>query len=329
MKKTLFFVGYNFFALIVLLFISELAVRLIKPEISVKGTTKSIIADSLYYSTHGLRPLSSGTTNGASVSVDQYGYRKSSTKIDTSKASCLFLGDSVTFGIGVEDDSTFSAIVHSQIDSLNILNPSASGNNINSYWDIFRCLVIENRHNLKISRVSLFWALNDVYTNVPDFEMPGGKLRYFFSDFITFIRIHSRLYHFVKTVAFDRPKSYYLFDKSFYNIEHPEFQNAIKKIYQMNDFCSERKIAFDIILLPYEYQLREGYFTPQNLMTEVLQNKMSVQEPFQNKRDKVSNFKAYFLYGDGIHFSTFGHRYIAKFLIDYFVNAREIGKFTS
>ena len=97
----------------------------------------------------------------------------------------------------------------------------------------------------------------------------------------------------------------------------------------MNDFCSERKIAFDIILLPYEYQLREGYFTPQNLMTEVLQNKMSVQEPFQNKRDKVSNFKAYFLYGDGIHFSTFGHRYIAKFLIDYFVNAREIGKFTS
>ncbi len=318
MKKASLFVGYNFFVLVALLFLAEFATRVVKSEISIKGTTRSIIVDNLYNSTHGLRALSSGTTNGAAVSVDQYNFRKSSAKIDTSKASWLFIGDSVTFGMGIEDDSTFSAIVHSQADSLNILNPSASGNNINNYWDIFRCLVLGNRHNLKISRVSLFWCLNDVYTNVPDFAIPGGQVRYFFSDFITFIRIHSRLYHFVKTLAFDRPKSYFLFDNSFYDIENSEFQNAIKTIHQINESCSDRKIAFDIVLLPYEYQLREGDFTAQNLMQETLRNKINIQDPFQSKRNKVCNSKAYFLYGDGIHFSKFAHSYIAEFLIDYF-----------
>ena len=141
MVKTIWFVLLNFTLAVMLFLFTELLVRLFKPEINTVGTTESIVADSLYYETYGLRPLSSGTSNGASVSIDRYGFRKSNNKIDTSKASWLLLGDSVTFGIGVEDDSTFSAIVNSNIDSLNILNPSAIGYNINSYWNVFKYLI--------------------------------------------------------------------------------------------------------------------------------------------------------------------------------------------
>ena len=316
MKRGLILAGYNFAAVMILFFALEVTVRIFVPEIGPQGTTKSIIADSLYHFSHGLRPLSSGTTNGALVSVDRYGFRKTGTEIDTAKASWLFLGDSVTFGIGVENDSTFSAIVQTGTDSLNILNPSTSASNINSYWNVFRCLVLENRHNLKISRVSIFWCLNDISTNVTDFEVPGGKIRYFFSDFLTFLRIHSRLYYFVKTLALDRPKSYFLFDSAFYDVERPEFQDAVKTLHKMNTFCQERHIAFDLCLLPYEYQLREGDFRPQNLLKEAIENRLNVLEPFQVEADKNFHSKAYFIYGDGIHLSNFGHRYIAEFLLN-------------
>lgn len=322
MKRALLLTGYNFVAIIILFFGLEVAVRIFVAEIKPQGTSKSIVADSLYYSTHGLRALSSGTTNGAAVSIDQYGFRKSGTEIDTSKASWLLLGDSVTFGLGVADDSTFSAIVQSKLDSLNILNPSTIAYDINSYWNVFRCLVLENRHNLKISGVSVFFCLNDISKNVNDLEIPGGKIRFVFSDFLTFMRIHSRLYHFTKTSLFDRPKSYFLFDSAFYDADLPEFQNAVSTINKMNNLCQERRISFDLCLLPYEYQLREGDFTPQNLLKEAIKNRLNVLEPFQNGGDKNLNPKTYFLYGDGIHFSNFGHRYVAEFLLAYFSRSR-------
>ena len=74
--------------------------------------------------------------------------------------------------------------------------------------------------------------------------------------------------------------------------------------------------SFDLCLLPYEYQLREGDFTPQNLLKEAIKNKLNVLEPFQIEADKNFNSKAYFLYGDGVHLSNFGHRYIAEFLLN-------------
>jgi hypothetical protein len=314
--KRALYVLYNVAVVAVLFFASELTVRICAPEIRTQGMTRSIVADSIYYATAGLRPLSSGITNGAPVSVDRYGFRKTGSAIDTTKACWLFLGDSVTFGVGIEDDSTFAALVQSRIDSLNILNPSTSGYHIDNYWDVFRCLVLENRHNLVISRVSLFWCLNDIYTDVSDYELPGGSVRYVLSDFLTFIRVHSRLYFYLKNLVFDRSKSYFLFDKSFYDVENPGFHHAMRTIREMNDVCREMNVSFDLCLVPYEYQLRAGDFTPQNLMMEVLGNHVNIHDPFHADDDMDFDSKAYYLYGDGIHLSDRGHSYLAEFLYE-------------
>jgi len=195
MKKTALLIGYNVVAVIFLFLLSELAVRLFIPRIKPQGTTRAIIADSLYGSSYGLKPQSAGKSHGAPVAVDRYGFRKCG---------------------GKEGDSTFTGIVQFGIASLNILNPSTSGYHVKNYRDVFIALVTEGRYNLNIKRVTIFWCLNDVYTNVPFDEIPGGKIRYIFSDFLTFVRNHSRLYHFLKSLLFDRPKSYYLFDKQFW-----------------------------------------------------------------------------------------------------------------
>lgn len=163
----------------------------------------------------------------------------------------------------------------------------------------------------------IFWCLNDVYTNVPDFDTPGGKLRFLFADWLRFVRTHSRLYYFLKTIVFDRPKSYYRFDKSFYQNEKREFQNALQIINKINAVCRAQQISFDLILLPYEYQLRTGDFAPQSFLRTALQNEVTLFSPFQSDAIPPENSKAFFLYGDGIHLSNLGHRYLAQCLLDY------------
>ena len=318
MRKTLIFINYNIIIIIFLLLVAELAVRIFVPHIKTQGTTKGLFVDSLYYASHGLKPLSAGKSNDASVRVDKYGFREYSVSIDTSKESWLFLGDSVTFGIGVEADSTFAGIAQRRTNSTNILNPSASGYSIDNYYDVFKYFVLENKYDLKITRVSIFWCLNDIYLNMPDFKMPGGKIRHLFSDILLFMRIHSKLYYFAKTLLFDRSKSYFLFDKSFYHKNNAEFQHAIKRIVEVYDLCSEREIPFDLVLLPYEYQLRKGDFAPQNLMIKSLKDRHIVPlNPFAELSSRNCHSKSYYLYGDGVHFSKYGHKYIAEFLSDH------------
>lgn len=316
MKKGIIFIGYNILIIVVLFLLSEIIIRIFMPEVQVQGTSGSIIADSVYNSSHGLRPLSSGKTNGVPVSIDQYGFRKSSVEIDTTKDSWLYLGDSVTFGIGVANDSIFSALVQAQIDTVNILNPSAIGYNINSYWDVFENLIIRNRHNLRIKKACIFWCLNDTYINVPDFDTPGGSLRYVLSDILRFVRSRSKLYYFLKTLIFDRPKSYFIFDKSFYQVDNSDLLYSIQILDKMNTYCREHDIEFNLFLLPYEYQLRVEDFTPQKLMRELIQNKSFVFSPFESIDTRKHKSNEFFLYGDGIHLSKLGHRYLSKFLVN-------------
>lgn len=323
MKKALIFIGYNIVAIIILLLLAEFAVRIFVPEIQTQGSKKTILVDSTYYTTHALKPFASATTYGARIEVDRYGFRKCSVPVDATKRSWLFLGDSVTFGIGVEGDSIFAGILQTEIDSLNVLNPSASGNNIENYVDIFRYFVLDSAYHFNITRVSMFWCLNDIYMSISDFEIPGGKLRYLFSDILTYIRIHSRLYHFTKSLLFDRPKTYFRFDLAPYQTKGKDFQNAVARISEINQLCRERNISFDIVLLPYEYQLREHNFVPQIELTKALRkHNINILDFFSGNKDNYDS-KRYFLYGDGIHFSNYGHRQIAQLLLDHLSSKKE------
>jgi len=89
----------------------------------------------------------------------------------------------------------------------------------------------------------------------------------------------------------------------FYDRENPEFQRAVETILEISDSCRERGILFDLVLLPYEYQLRTGDFAPQDLMEEVLGNPwlrhrntgIRVWRLFQTGAEKYPDSKAFFL----------------------------------
>jgi len=117
MKKIFYFAFYNFIVLLFLILLSELLVRQFNKSQTTQGTTKQILADSLYYDSPGLKPLSIGKSNGATVIVDDYGFRKCNKNISKESKSWLLIGDSVTMGIGIDSDSTYAALIQSAVKS--------------------------------------------------------------------------------------------------------------------------------------------------------------------------------------------------------------------
>ncbi|MCI0514207.1 SGNH/GDSL hydrolase family protein [candidate division KSB1 bacterium] len=99
------------------------------------------------------------------------------------------------------------------------------------------------------------------------------------------------------------------------------FKRSIDYLAQINEICSANHINFSIILLPYEFQLRRENrqeYQPQQLMTEEL-GKLNIRvlNP-ATELAAVQNYRHYNLFGDGIHFSKKGHRYIFNYPKSHF-----------
>ncbi len=319
MKKALLIAVYNLAVVILLLGLLESLIRMSIPEIRPYGTDRAILADSMYYDSMGLRPSSFGYSNGVVVEVDRFGFRRYSVPVDSLKRCWLFLGDSVTMGIGVEADSTFAGIIQSAVSSMNILNPSVIGYAAKDYRNVFRYFVVDSPPKFEIVKVTIFWCLNDLYLNRPDVETPGGVLRSLFGEPLRFLRRKSRLYLFIKNKAFDRSKAYYEFDEQLYSEDNSEFIKAINELAAINDECKERGIDFQILIIPYEYQLRNHASLkdkPQKILTSKLEEEgIKVLDPLEFFRNSSREPKRLFLYGDGIHLSNAGHRLLAQFIM--------------
>jgi hypothetical protein len=318
LRKTFRFSLWCMIAPILLFGLFELLVRLSLPAIQPQGTDKILYAENRYGESHGLRPCSVGCSNGALVHVDKNGFRGTSVRPDTSKASWLLLGDSVTMGIGVEEDSTFAGILQSRFRRINIFNPSMIGYNVRDYGRVFRHFIDERMNDLKIRRVLLFWCLNDLYSDHDAIEMPGGKIRFRIGKALNVLRAHSRFYYFLKTILFDRSKSYFFFDSRLYGDERPQLPDGIDRLLEIRRSCLQHGIAFTVVLMPYEYQLRRrnsAFREPQRIMTgEMDARGIDVLDPLPYFEASGVDSEDLYLYGDGIHLSRTGHRMAADFL---------------
>lgn len=319
MKKIFFIFVYNILVLIILILLLEIFVRITIPGIKPQGTSKDIVASNIYYGSRGLRPNSMGFSNGARVIVDEFGFRKNS-EIDLSKPSWLYLGDSVTMGLGIESDSTFAGIVQKNVTSKNILNPSVIGNDIQDYLRFVKYFIAERKEKFNIKELTIFWCLNDIYYNVADVQTPGGGIRHLFGNFLNFLRLHSRSYYLAKTIIFDRAKAYFLYDQQFYRANDPNFVKAYQIISQINEICKNNQILFNIYLIPYEFQMRnktEPLREPQKLMLKTLESMCILAfDAMPYMLSKSDKSKDLFLIGDGIHLSNKGHHILADFILE-------------
>lgn len=319
MKKYTLVVLYNVISIILLFLLLELAVRIFVPQIRLPGTSAALIVDSLYNESPGIRSDTSGTSGGIIKESNQYHSWKYLKPVSANTHKLLFLGDSVTMGIGVENDSTYAGIINNNTDSINVINPSLIGYSSKDYLNVVNYFLIRNKFNLNFSSVVIFWTLNDIYSNYPDNESPELSSNGFIGNIISFLRSNSKAYQFLKNLLSDRPKAYYEYDSQFYTDSNPLLQKSVADILKISAICDSLKIKFQLVLLPYEYQIRNynrtGIFQPQQILKEKLKNRnIDTIDPGELIRNDYDKTITDYLYGDGIHFNERGNSLIAGYL---------------
>ena len=320
MKRFITLVLINLLTIAIILAGIEAGARYLFREIRPAGTSQLLIKDRAYGPVRGLRPGTSGASHGAVFRVNEYGFLDYTRPFDPRTPSILLRGDSVTMGIGVDPDSTFGGRLAHALDSLNVLNPSLIGYGSREYVEVLdRLTAPEAAARFNIDRVVLFWCLNDVYAGLPVVDEPGRVVRSAGGRVLDALRRHSIAYHAIKAAALDRPRAYYVHDAAFYRPGNEHFEQAVNDLRRIQSLCAGRGIALQVVLLPYEYQLRPDagpdVQRPQRLMEATLQS-MNI-EVF-DAADLFGLFRsgssANYLYGDGIHFSPRGHRLLAGYL---------------
>ncbi|HYE58401.1 MAG TPA: GDSL-type esterase/lipase family protein, partial [Rhodothermales bacterium] len=229
---------------------------------------------------------------------------------DTTRPGWLFLGDSVTMGSGVAPDSTFAGRVAAGQDALDVWNPSLIGYSSADYLRVLDTLISRKR----LRRVSVLWCLNDVYAGLPIPAGPQGS-RVLQSRWMGFVREHVFTYQWLKATLLDRQRAYYLHDRAYYLETDRHLRTAMEHLRRMADLTWARGLLFEVVLIPYEYQLRTGDAGPQRLLARLLRAQgVAVRDAWPDFARAGASRRLY-LYGDGIHLSALGHRVMADVLL--------------
>ena len=81
-----------------------------------------------------------------------------------------------------------------------------------------------------------------------------------------------------------------------------------------DSLCKARNIYFNVVALPYQSQVKDKNFAPQQLVKEFC-NKDSIEYSDASEYlSKQADINSLYLFADEIHFSKKGHRAIAEFL---------------
>ena len=209
-----------------------------------------MFVENKYNKTFGLVPNSSGKFFGKKIHTDAYGFRKMNSPINHEK-SWLLVGDSVTFGVGVDTKKIFAQLIQNEFQSKKIYNAAVIGYSTLNYFDLIDAFLPDHDD---IEKVILFFCLNDVYGGLTLNNRNISTKE----KVLSFLRSNSKLYLLLKNIFFDRSKTYALYDIGIYkedNLEIDKYLNAILKIKAKID---KSNIDFMIVILPYEYQLRMG-----------------------------------------------------------------------
>ena len=303
-KKVLFYSTYPILSAIILLIVLEFIVRLLFPQINYQGNQMSLFVENKFHKTMGLKPNATGEFFGKEISTDDFGFRKMKIPQNFNE-SWLFLGDSVTFGVGVDTDKIFPQLIQNRFQTIRILNTALVGYSTINYLDIVETILPEHDD---IRKIVLFFCLNDIYGNLnltPNNISMKEKI-------LSFLRSNSKLYMLLKKSFFDRSKTYALYDIGLYNDRNYNTERYLNAIVKIKSISDKYGIDFLVVILPYEYQLRmNGLKAPQQFLKDFL-TKKSIH--FIDLYDDFTllNSEDYFLYGDPMHLSPVGHKAVAQ-----------------
>ena len=164
---------------------------------------------------HKMIPGSSGVQFGKRIFIDKYGFRSPQKNYyyNNSNDSVFIIGDSVTFGNGVEEDKIFVGRLRKEFKNINFYNTAVPGYNLKHFK--YKLKEIDNFKNIR--QIFYFITFNDVYGGKSIIQLNKNeaiKKNFFSSNIIlnkinAFLRNKSYLYMLVLGIVTDPSKRYF------------------------------------------------------------------------------------------------------------------------
>ena len=274
-----------------------------------------------------LKPNFSGMYSGMQVKINSEGMRGDEQNYNDEENKILIVGDSVSFGFGVELQDTYSYKIQEYINTFYknktaILNSSVPGYDISQYRKYLEINVEKIRPNL----ILLCITLNDIN----EFQGTGSESPVKFTKGIRFWLEKSQQVLGISNSKISMRKAQELTVNqiNFYEKENNEaldlFFSEIEKI---RDISIRNNVPLNIIIHPYSYQFdkNEKEIYPQSEITKKSRELNIESVDLLPKMKKKSleleiDFSEFYLPNDFNHFSIIGHdivyEIIKKFLIE-------------
>src|SRR5574341_1741486 len=237
-----------------ILLLSELLVRMLWGDrINLQYTTGTLYRQNVYSSrTAGWQPNATGYSCGKPVRVNSLGLRGAEISLPKDAHKILLLGDSVLFGVGVDEENTMAALLQQALGNYCFVNTAVIGYNLFNYADVLASWLEKTR----LKRVVLFLCMNDIEDQPIQIQLVNSK--YGVDLILAYLRTYSKLYLLLKDSISDRSRIYYEYDRQFYTPDEPVFQRALGYLRSLQQLCQQHQADFHVMLLPYEFQLRNA-----------------------------------------------------------------------
>jgi len=259
---------------------------------------------------HVHKPGSNMELMDVNISINSDGLRDGDYPIERGDAyRIIFLGDSLTFGWGVEQEYTFQYLLEEEIGKTTpteIINFGTGNYNTEQEVNLF----FEKGVKYNPDKVVLFYFINDA-------EATPEKSGLWFlghSHLISFYwsRINSLMNNILVSKSF---KDYYT---ALYMDDQEGWINSKKAILELRDYCLENAIAFQVVLLPELHDTNNLIFGEvYNKISLFLQRSgieyMSLAKLFSDHGDQMELWVSY----DDAHPNKLAHGKIAETLVEF------------
>ncbi len=317
MKITAIRLLVNLITVIAIMLLLEVGCRITLHYVYNRSFDSSLIVDNKYGTSSGLKENAEGTVWGKDFRTDAYGCRKNKVAVDAKKKKWLFIGDSVTEGVGVEDNETFTSLCSEELKDYSVLNCSLIGYSTNDYLNVLTHYL---QTDSGIELVSVLFCLNDVYGSAKSDSLPVmAQGRSATSAVRNFLQQHCATYKLLKLFMFRNANRYFQYDAAFYTADNARFKESMNYLYRCDSLCKAHNVYFNVVMLPYRSQLGdEGKKSraPQQIVAEYCFSNNIAFFDALDEFDTAGKPAELFLFADEIHFSAAGHKALARYLLE-------------
>lgn len=324
-------------------------------DIPFGGNSRNLFTPNRFGPSLGNTPGVQANAFGVPVFIDSNGFRVPSLDYKypaEPDRTLLLIGDSLTFGVGVDEPHTFAGRLRAGYPGWRVYNAAVIGQTTGDYLNTVRALL---DRGYAFSKAVLVFCLNDVSrtsaaeldravqapdppktANAPPSPAvpPAGDADFveklkrleLFSAANDFLREKSKLYLLIKGLISDPSRRYFAADFQGYRNKEALWRD-LAPIEAIAGELASRNIELLVIIAPYEYQLRPGgnglmdgldIRLPQKLVSEFLaeRNIAHVDATAVFRTGTGESGAKYFLPFDPMHFSRAGHAAIFSVIQD-------------